>query len=70
MMRDAIDIVRVAGLPATDLEREKDIAMAAATLCSARNPAVRKRALARMETQIKARSPAALTAIARAKATR
>jgi len=67
-MRDAVDIVIAAGLPETDLEREKEIAMAGAVIFSARNAAMRKRALVRIEAAVRARSPAVLAAIARAKA--
>ena len=66
-MRDAVDIVRAAGLPESDLEREKEISMASAVLMSSRNSVMRKRAMTRIEAAIAARTPAVLVAIAQAK---
>ena len=66
-MRGAVAIVVAAGLPEPDIEREKEIDMASAVLYSAQTPALRKRALERIEASVKARSPAAREAIAAAK---
>jgi hypothetical protein len=68
LLHEAIDVAQRAGLSAADVEREKRIAQAAAVVVSARDAGRRLRAMDQIRSEVLARSPAMLAAIARDRA--
>lgn len=69
-MRGQIDVVRRAKLPASDVEREKQIAAADEWARTSRYSQVRKCALEVMERIVRTRSPGARAAIDDARSAR